>query len=143
MSIPSSLPPAVYQAAASKTEVFNPNPTSWIDGLSVNSAPSSGWGASAGSSSSRSGSGSGLGSSSSFGGLGFGGGGSGGASGSGGSMDPFADPHRWDVSPQTKATADEFFVLLDENGRGSIDLETARAHLTQPGITASDLKRIW
>lgn len=59
------------------------------------------------------------------------------------STDPFSDPPRWEVSPQTKATADEFFVLLDENGRGSIDLETARAHLAQPGITSNDINRIW
>lgn len=183
MSIPNTLPPAVYQAASSKTDVFNPNsnPTSWIEGgmAQFNSAPRDGWGGTSSSisSSALSSSSFGSGGSSSnnnhnataqsgLAGLGFGLGSSFSSSTSlsnnssslaATSLDPFADPvlhssssssssnewPRWEVSAQTKATADEFFVLLDESGRGSIDLETARAHLTQPGITAGDLSKIW
>lgn len=49
----------------------------------------------------------------------------------------------WDVTNEGKATADEFFNVLDEQGKGYLEGKIARAHFVLSGLPERDVKQIW
>ncbi|KAL4244391.1 hypothetical protein ABKN59_010425 [Abortiporus biennis] len=49
----------------------------------------------------------------------------------------------WDVSPELKRNADEFFDLLDEHKHGYLDEKSTRAHLSQIGLSKAAVAQIW
>lgn len=49
----------------------------------------------------------------------------------------------WDVTGDLKATADEFFNVLDEQQKGYLEGKIARAHFLQSGLPEGDVRQIW
>ena len=49
----------------------------------------------------------------------------------------------WDVDLELRGTAEAFFFALDEQNKGYLDGETARAHFKQMGISEQHTRHIW
>lgn len=49
----------------------------------------------------------------------------------------------WDVDLELRGTAEAFFFAMDEQNRGYLDGNTARAHFKQMGISEQNTQKIW
>jgi len=49
----------------------------------------------------------------------------------------------WDIPMELRNTADEFFVVLDEENKGYLGSQAVRGHLTQTGLSQETARQIW
>ena len=54
-----------------------------------------------------------------------------------------AAPAHWDITPQEKATADQFYATLDTQGRGYIEGDEVVPFMQQSSLPEADLAQIW